>query len=66
MAGYNRIPDLSDKTETLQSKGLLAKTKMSVKKSDKNNPYAPILDGVKQAQRIRKIRMEILEGKKHG
>jgi len=66
LAAYNRIPDLPDETEMVQSKGLLSKTKMPAKKPNGNSPYAPLVDGVKQAQRIKKVRMEFLEGKKDG
>ena len=39
---------------------------MPAKKSNGNSPYAPLVDAVKQAQRIKKVRMEFLEGKKDG
>lgn len=66
LAAYERVPDLPDGTQVPQSKGFLSRTKMPAKQSNKNSPYAPLMDSVKAAQRIKKVRMEYLEGKKDG
>tara|TARA_E500000318_G_C3389198_1_gene145282 strand:+ start:300 stop:527 length:228 start_codon:yes stop_codon:yes gene_type:complete len=66
LAAYERVPDLPDGTQVPQSKGFLSRTKMPANKDNKNSPYAPLLDSFKAAQRIKKVRMEYLEGKKDG